>query len=76
MCKCGALREMFGDVGIVEEKLTCVSELLVPVDGENNQQVAKYVDHDGEDENAPQSARKPRRTAEWKLVRGERGNVR
>lgn len=60
----------------LKKTLTCVPELLVPVHGENNQQVAKYVDHDGEDEHAPQSAGKPRRAAEWQLVRGQRGNVR
>lgn len=58
------------------KRLTCVSELLIPVHGDNNQQVAQYVDHDGEDEHAPQSAGKPRRTAECELVRGQRGNVR
>lgn len=75
---CGAQRErrVWGSGDALKKSFTCVSELLIPVDGENNQQVAQDVHHDGEDEHTPQGAREPRRTAEWELLRGQRGNVR
>lgn len=72
-CACSNVVEMWASVN---KTLTCVSELLIPAHGENHQQVAKDVDHDGEDEHAPQSAGEPRRAAEGELVRGQRGNVR
>lgn len=44
--------------------LTCVPELLVPIDGEDDQQVPQDVHHDGEDEKAAQSCGDPRRVAQ------------
>lgn len=45
-------------------RLTCVPELFVPIDGEDDQQVAQDVHHDGEDEEAAQSCGDPRRAVE------------
>lgn len=44
--------------------LTCVPELLVAIHGEDNQQVAQDVHHDGEDEKTAQSCGDPRRAAQ------------
>ena len=50
--------------------LTCVPELLVPVHGEDDQQVPQDVHHDGEDEEAAQSCGDPGRAAEQRVWRG------
>lgn len=44
--------------------LTCVPELLVAIHGEDNQQVAQDVHHDGEDKKTAQSCGNPGRAAQ------------
>lgn len=55
--------------------LTCVPELLVAVHGEDDQQVAQDVHHDGEDEKAAQSCGDPRRAVQDGVTRVRRGAV-
>lgn len=55
--------------------LTCVPELLIAVHGEDDQQVAQDVDHDGENEEAAQSCGDPRRAAQDGIIKVQRGVV-
>lgn len=50
--------------------LTGVPKFLVPVDGENHQQVAQNIHHDGEDEEAAERCGDPRRPVERVLSSG------
>lgn len=56
-------------------RLTCVPELLVPIHGEDDQEVAQDVNNDGEDEEAPQSCGDPRRAIQDGVTGFWRGAV-
>lgn len=55
--------------------LTCVPELLVPIHGEDDQEVAQDVNDDGEDEEASQSCGDPRRAVQDGVTGFWRGAV-
>lgn len=55
--------------------LTCVPELLVPIHGEDDQEVAQDVNDDSEDEEAPQSCGNPRRAVQDGVTGVWRGAV-
>lgn len=50
--------------------LTGVPKFLVPVDGENHQQVTQNIHHDGEDQEAAERHGDPRRSVERVLSSG------
>lgn len=55
--------------------LTCVPELLVPIHGEDDQEIAQDVNDDGEDEEASQSCGDPRRAVQDGVAGFWRGAV-